>query len=201
MEVNYGKTARRHECDAGHSRRSPITTPRRHYARRQQIITALRILQQRATSRSRRSPAHGPAPWATRNSSPPPIGYAVDYDGDGKRDIWYDVPDALASTASYLKHSNWQAGQSWGYEVTLPKGFNPKKVSEKTLRRLGDWQKLGITRVGGEPFPRPRRQGWALRSSWHRGPRLPRAQQFLAPSSATTRPPPMLWGSGICPTG
>jgi membrane-bound lytic murein transglycosylase B len=65
------------------------------------------------------------------------------------------VPDALASTASYLKHSNWRAGETWGYEVTLPKGLNPKKYSERTLKTLAAWQQLGVRRVNGEPFPRP----------------------------------------------
>jgi membrane-bound lytic murein transglycosylase B len=81
--------------------------------------------------------------------------YAVDHDGDGKRDIWGNVPDALASTGSYLKVSKWQTGAAWGYEVKLPKGFNPKKVSEKTLRSLAQWQKAGIVRVNGEAYPRP----------------------------------------------
>jgi membrane-bound lytic murein transglycosylase B len=80
--------------------------------------------------------------------------FAIDGDGDGKRDIWGNVPDALASTASYLKLSGWRPGETWGYEVTLPKGFDPKRVSENTLKPLGDWQKIGIVRVGGEPFPR-----------------------------------------------
>jgi membrane-bound lytic murein transglycosylase B len=65
------------------------------------------------------------------------------------------VPVALASTASYLKHSNWQTGATWGYEVTLPKGFTPKKVSEKALKSLAEWQNLGFARVDGKPFPRP----------------------------------------------
>jgi membrane-bound lytic murein transglycosylase B len=81
--------------------------------------------------------------------------YAVDYDGDGKRDIWNDVPDALASTASYLKVSGWRPGESWGYEVSLPKGFNPAKVSEATSKTLADWGKLGLVRANGAPYPRP----------------------------------------------
>ncbi len=80
--------------------------------------------------------------------------YAVDQDGDGKRDIWGNVPDALASTASYLKISNWRPGETWGYEISLPKGFDPKRVNENTLKPLGEWQKLGIVRVNGEAFPR-----------------------------------------------
>jgi membrane-bound lytic murein transglycosylase B len=80
--------------------------------------------------------------------------YAVDQDGDGNRDIWGNIPDALASTARYLKVSKWQRGQTSGYEVALPKGFNPKTVNENTLRSLGEWQKAGIVRVNGEPYPR-----------------------------------------------
>jgi len=64
------------------------------------------------------------------------------------------VPDALGSTASYLRASKWQPGQTWGYEVTVPKGIDPKKISPSTMRTLGDWQKYGFVRVTGEPFPR-----------------------------------------------
>ncbi len=96
--------------------------------------------------------------------------YAVDHDGDGKRDIWGNVPDALASTASYLRVSKWRAGETWGYEVRLPKGFNPKKVSEKTLRPVGAWQKLGIVRVNGDPFPRLTDQASLFAPEGTRGP-------------------------------
>src|SRR6478736_2978878 len=119
-----------------------------------QLIMALKILQHGDVSYEAMNGSWAGAMGHTQFIPTTYQSYAVDYDGDGKRNIWYDVPDALASTASYLKHSNWQAGQTWGYEVTLPEGFNPKKVSERTLRSLGDWQKTGIKRVGGEPFPR-----------------------------------------------
>jgi membrane-bound lytic murein transglycosylase B len=79
--------------------------------------------------------------------------YAVDFDGDGKRDIWNNIGDALASTANYLKKSGWQSGATWGYEVIVPKGFNYKLSSSE--RTLGAWQKLGLKRPGGKPFPRP----------------------------------------------
>jgi len=96
--------------------------------------------------------------------------YAVDQDGDGKRDIWGNVPDALASTASYLKVSNWRAGETWGYEVSLPKGFDPKRVSENTLKPLGDWQKLGIVRADGQPFPRSSDKASLFAPEGTRGP-------------------------------
>jgi len=80
------------------------------------------------------------------------------------------VPDALASTASYLRHAGWQPGQTWGYEVTLPKGFNVKRVSDKTLKPLGDWQKLGFTRANGEPFPHPGDKASLLAPAGANGP-------------------------------
>jgi peptidoglycan lytic transglycosylase B len=121
---------------------------------RQQLIAALKILQHGDISVEQMNGSWAGAMGHTQFIPTTYQMFAVDYDGDGKRDIWADVPDALASTASYLKHANWQAGATWGYEVNLPKGFNPKKVSDKTMKSLGDWQKLGLTRVGGEAFPR-----------------------------------------------
>ena len=122
---------------------------------RQQLITALKIFQRGDISVEAMNGSWAGAMGHTQFIPTTYQAYAVDYDGDGKRNIWNDVPDALASTASYLKHSNWQAGQTWGYEVTLPKGLNPKKYSERTLKSVGEWQKLGIKRVNGEAFPRP----------------------------------------------
>lgn len=122
---------------------------------RQQLITALKILQRGDISAEAMNGSWAGAMGHTQFIPTTYQAYAVDYDGDGKRNIWDDIPDALASTASYLKHSNWQPGQTWGYEVTLPKGLNPKKYSERTLKTLGAWQQLGIKRVNGEPFPRP----------------------------------------------
>jgi membrane-bound lytic murein transglycosylase B len=122
---------------------------------RQQLIVALKILQHGDITLDQMNGSWAGAMGHTQFIPTTYQKFAVDYDGDGKRNIWTDIPDALGSTASYLKHSNWQPGQSWGYEVNLPKGFNLKKVSDKTLKPLGDWQKLGFARVNGEPFPRP----------------------------------------------
>jgi membrane-bound lytic murein transglycosylase B len=122
---------------------------------RQQLITALKILQRGDISVEAMNGSWAGAMGHTQFIPTTYQSYAVDYDGDGKRNIWNDVPDALASTASYLRHSNWQPGQTWGYEVTLPKGLNPKKYSERTLKSIAAWEKLGIRRVNGEPFPRP----------------------------------------------
>ena len=74
--------------------------------------------------------------------------YAVDMDGDGRRDIWNSVPDALASSANLLRKNGWQAGKTWGYEVSLPDG---KKFPSGSMS-LSKWQAIGVTRANGKPF-------------------------------------------------
>ncbi|WP_350335945.1 lytic murein transglycosylase [Coralliovum pocilloporae] len=96
--------------------------------------------------------------------------YAADYDGDGRRDIWTNIPDALASTANYLKSHGWVAGKTWGYEVKLPKGFDYRYADEKTKRSLADWKKLGVNRVGGRAYPRPDDQAYLIAPAGARGP-------------------------------
>lgn len=121
---------------------------------RPQLVSALKILQRGDINFEGMNGSWAGAMGHTQFIPTTYSAYAVDHDGDGKRDIWANIPDALASTASYLKVSNWRAGETWGYEVKLPKGFDPKRVSENTLKPLGEWQKLGIVRVNGEPYPR-----------------------------------------------
>lgn len=80
--------------------------------------------------------------------------YAVDFRGEGRADIWNSVPDSLASTANYLKAHGWRPGETWGYEVRLPQGFDYAHVWEKTTATLGAWRGAGIVRASGRPFPR-----------------------------------------------
>lgn len=80
--------------------------------------------------------------------------YAVDQDGDGRKDIWNSVPDSLASTANFLKEKGWRSGGDWGYEVKLPQGFDFGKVWKKNAAMpLRDWARLKLTRVDGKPLP------------------------------------------------
>ena len=74
---------------------------------------------------------------------------AVDFDGDGRRDLVGSIPDALGSTANYLVRSGWRTGQPWGYEVTLPSGFNTALAGRTNRRALSDWQAMGVARVDG----------------------------------------------------
>ncbi|MBA5777606.1 lytic murein transglycosylase [Stappia sp. F7233] len=74
---------------------------------------------------------------------------AVDFDGDGRRDLVESVPDALASTANYLRKAGWQPGAPWGYEVRIPKGYKGPSGRKRTAS-LGQWQKRGIARADGK---------------------------------------------------
>ena len=79
--------------------------------------------------------------------------YAVDYDGDGKRDIWANKRDAFASAANYLSKSGWKGDQTWGRAAKVPAGFNMSLVGLDTKKSLEEWQKLGVTRTDGGPLP------------------------------------------------
>lgn len=69
---------------------------------------------------------------------------AIDFDGDGRRDLIGSVPDALASTAHYLALAKWQSGLRWGVEVRLPTGFNSKLAGRGNKRPVSDWQAQGV---------------------------------------------------------
>jgi membrane-bound lytic murein transglycosylase B len=80
------------------------------------------------------------------------LAYAVDFTGDGRRDIWSDDPaDSLASTAAYLARHGWERGQPWGVEVLIPRGFNPRLAN--TSRDLREWVALGIAPQPGHTLP------------------------------------------------
>jgi membrane-bound lytic murein transglycosylase B len=79
--------------------------------------------------------------------------FAVDADGDGKRDIWSSRPDIFASVANYLARSGWQDGQPWGQPVQAPAEYAGPTGREHT-RPLGAWQRDGIRRIDGRTFSR-----------------------------------------------
>lgn len=77
------------------------------------------------------------------------LGHAVDFDGDGRRDIWRDDSDALASIAAYLKDLGWNPAVSWGYEVHLPEGFDLSRYAGD----LADFSARGVRRADGGALP------------------------------------------------
>ena len=78
--------------------------------------------------------------------------YAVDYDGDGRRDIWNSRGDVLASIANYIRGLGWRGGQSWGQDVLLPDGFNPGFAGLNARRPTGEWSRLGVRRIDAGPL-------------------------------------------------
>ena len=80
---------------------------------------------------------------------------AVDFDGDGRRDLVGSIPDALGSTANYLVKSGWRTGQPWGYEVIVPAGFNTALAGRTNRRALSEWQAMGVARVDGGSIDLP----------------------------------------------
>ena len=79
------------------------------------------------------------------------VDYAVDFNGDGRRDIWTNVPDVLASTANYFAKAagGWKMGVPWGFEVIVPKGFDLMK----SRASFDEWTRLGVKRADGKAFP------------------------------------------------
>ncbi|MDN5926883.1 MAG: lytic murein transglycosylase [Hyphomicrobiales bacterium] len=84
--------------------------------------------------------------------------HAVDFDGDGKRDIWNSVPDTLASIAHYLQQYGWARGRGWGYEVRVPASVSCALEGPDRGHAISEWASMGIERVGKRPFPAAERK-------------------------------------------
>lgn len=80
--------------------------------------------------------------------------YAVDFDGDGRRDIWSSRADVFGSIANYLGRNGWRAGEPWGQRIRLPANFQPAIAGRDAPRTLGQWQAIGVRRVDGSAFSR-----------------------------------------------
>ncbi|WP_425475569.1 lytic murein transglycosylase [Mesorhizobium quangtriensis] len=115
---------------------------------RTQLIAALKILQTGDIDESHLTGSWAGAMGHTQFIPTSYQAYAVDFDGNGKRDIWNSIPDALATAANLLRKNGWQAGKTWGYEVDLPSG---RKFPSGSLT-LSKWQGIGVTRANGKPF-------------------------------------------------
>ncbi len=96
--------------------------------------------------------------------------FAVDFDGDGRRDLVDSVPDVIASTANDLKTDGWVSGAAWGYEVVLPQSFNYLLADRSKQMTIGQWQALGIKRAAGPSFPHPADRAFLLLPAGARGP-------------------------------
>jgi lytic murein transglycosylase len=100
------------------------------------------------------------------------IKHAVDFDGDGRADIWNSVPDVLGSIGNYLAGYGWVKGRDWGFEVTVPERVSCSLEGPDQGRTIADWAKRGIARVNGRPFPanEARAEGFLLMPAGRSGP-------------------------------
>ena len=148
LESNYG--ANRGKNDIIQSLATLAYDGRRGKFFEGQLMAALKILQSGDTDPRGMTGSWAGAMGHTQFIPTSYLEYAVDFTGDGKRDIWSDDPtDALASTAAYLARFGWTRGQPWGVEVTLPPNFDFALASRKVTRTPANWARLGVMGVNG----------------------------------------------------
>jgi len=118
---------------------------------RNELLVALRIIQDGHIAREKFVSSWAGAMGQTQFMPTNFMDYAVDFNGDGKRDIWTNVPDILASTANYFAKAagGWKYGVPWGFEVTVPPGFDLMK----SRASFDEWRRLGVKRTDGKPYP------------------------------------------------
>jgi len=120
---------------------------------RQEVVAALKIMEEGHATRAEMRSSWAGAMGYTQFLPSDFEKYAVDFDGDGRRDIWNSIPDALGSTGNSLHSQGWDGKQAWGYEVMLPKGFDCTEQGPDKARPISEWVKLGVARVKDRPFP------------------------------------------------
>ncbi len=121
---------------------------------RSQLLDSLRILEAGDVTPQRMTGSWAGAMGQPQFMPDSYLRYAVDFDGDGRRDIWASRADALASIANYLARSGWRTGEPWGQPVRVSPGFDAAQASRDNRRPLGEWMRLGVRRVNGTPFGR-----------------------------------------------
>lgn len=85
--------------------------------------------------------------------------YAVDHNGDGRRDIWTTREDVFASAANYLSNAGWKGDERWGRKVRLPKGFNMNLADLDTTKTVNGWAEMGVRNASGGPLPKSTMKG------------------------------------------
>lgn len=154
MESNYGAVLEK--PDRLHHVPQALATlawadPKRAKFARNQLIAALKILQAGDVTPRQLTGSWAGAMGHTQFIPTSYLLYAIDADGNGKRDIWHSIPDALATSANLLAKNGWTTGKTWGYEAVLPAGAAKYEGQTKTLAQ---WAALGFARPNGKGFPR-----------------------------------------------
>jgi membrane-bound lytic murein transglycosylase B len=102
--------------------------------------------------------AHFKGEWAGASGQPQFLPsswrrYAVDYDGDGRKDIWESKPDVFASVANYMKQNGWQANEPWAIEVKLPSNFDMSLQGKTIVKPVSEWNAMGVRTLNNQALP------------------------------------------------
>lgn len=98
------------------------------------------------------------------------ISFAVDEDGDGRKDIWTSLPDVFASAANFLSRYGWNDEYTWGRKVQVPQGIDEKLYGMDTKKLLSEWQEIGVRRINGDDLPQVEITASLIRPTKDRGP-------------------------------
>ncbi|MFO1219933.1 MAG: lytic murein transglycosylase [Burkholderiaceae bacterium] len=120
---------------------------------RGQLIAALKILQSGDIERAKMIGSWAGAMGQTQFLPSNFLAYAVDADGDGRRDIWGSLPDVMASTAHFLARAGWRSGEPWGAEVLLPKDFDAGRAELQLRQSSAQWAAEGVRGIDGAKLP------------------------------------------------
>ena len=178
MESNFGKD--KGSMGVMRSLATLIYAGRKKQYAREQIIAAFKILKN-----GNRQPTNFTGSWAaamghTQFIPTSYLSYAVDWTGDGKKDIWGSKEDALASTANYLDKAGWKSDRPWGWEVSLPAKFNKALIGRSKWRPVSEWVKLGVTPANGSKFNVPQADAFVMIPQGIDGPAFLVTRNFLA---------------------
>ncbi|MEE4251200.1 MAG: lytic murein transglycosylase [Alcanivoracaceae bacterium] len=135
-----------------------------------ELINALKIIDEGSISAERMQGSWAGAMGHTQFMPSVFLRYAIDYDGDGKRDLWGSLPDALASAANFLRGIGWRNEERWGREVKLPDGFAFDNAGLGKKLSLRQWHDLGVRQANGSALPKVDMQASLLVPSGHQGP-------------------------------
>jgi membrane-bound lytic murein transglycosylase B len=178
MESNFGKD--KGSMSVIRSLATLAYSGRRKAFGNEQLIAAFKILKQGLVKPDNFTGSWAAAMGHTQFIPTSYLSYAVDWTGDGKKDIWNSRQDALASTANYLAKAGWKSDRPWGWEVTLPRDFNKALIGRKHWRSVAEWQKLGIRRADGAKFGSAQAEAFVMVPQGIEGPRFLVTKNFLA---------------------
>ncbi len=186
-ETAYGEARLEHNALRALASAAHAGYPARRNWFRKQLIAALKMIEDGHVTPENFRSSYAGATGLTQIMPDEFLGFAVDGDRDGKRDIWKSIPDAMATTANVLKDRGWNSrAKSWGYEIKLPQGGNFDCTLENRVNRfpIGEWGKrYGIARVPRDgaqalSFPDPEAIGYLVLPAGARGPAFMATENF-----------------------